>query len=399
MKKLLLYLLIIVFVLFFSFVKKTEDETKTVIRFSSWGSQTETAILKKVIEEYERENTNIKIDFIHIPQNYFQKIQLLFASGLEPDVVFLNNKNIQMYINANLLEDVSSIINKDSFYDEALECFSKNGKIYAVPRDISNLVIFYNKSILKNKPKFDDFSEFISFLKTLKSDKYYAINYEEDSLFWSYYLASNGGGLLSDDKKSLLINSNETIDAIKIYSDLINKYNVVPNKAQVGSKTSAQMFINGELAMYLGGRWMVPKFREVITFDWDILMFPANMNKKLYIDASGWALTKKAKNKKEALEFIEYLSSDKIIGELAQTGLIIPAKRYVAEEIIGKEQIPLYSKIFIKMLDNTKPTPVNENYSTINDIITQNVISILSGESTFEDVFDKKTITKLESLL
>ena len=77
MKKLLLYLLIIVFVLFFSFVKKTEDETKTVIRFSSWGSQTETAILKKVIEEYERENTNIKIDFIHIPQNYFQKIQLL----------------------------------------------------------------------------------------------------------------------------------------------------------------------------------------------------------------------------------------------------------------------------------------------------------------------------------
>lgn len=399
MKKLLLYLLIIVFVLFFSFVKKTEDETKTVIRFSSWGSQTETAILKKVIEEYERENTNIKIDFIHIPQNYFQKIQLLFASGLEPDVVFLNNKNIQMYINANLLEDVSSIINKDSFYDEALECFSKNGKIYAVPRDISNLVIFYNKSILKNKPKFDDFSEFISFLKTLKSDKYYAINYEEDSLFWSYYLASNGGGLLSDDKKSLLINSNETIDAIKIYSDLINKYNVVPNKAQVGSKTSAQMFINGELAMYLGGRWMVPKFREVITFDWDILMFPANMNKKLYIDASGWALTKKAKNKKEALEFIEYLSSDKIIGELAQTGLIIPAKRYVAEEIIGKEQIPLNSKIFIKMLDNTKPTPVNENYSTINDIITQNVISILSGESTFEDVFDKKTIIKLESLL
>ncbi len=399
MKKLLLYLLIIVFVLFFSFVKKTEDETKTVIRFSSWGSQTETAILKKVIEEYERENINIKIDFIHIPQNYFQKIQLLFASGLEPDVVFLNNKNIQMYINANLLEDVSMIINKDSFYDEALECFSKNGKIYAVPRDISNLVIFYNKSILKNKPKFDDFSEFISFLKTLKSDKYYAINYEEDSLFWSYYLASNGGGLLSDDKKSLLINSNETIDAIKIYSDLINKYNVVPNKAQVGSKTSAQMFINGELAMYLGGRWMVPKFREVITFDWDILMFPANMNKKLYIDASGWALTKKAKNKKEALEFIEYLSSDKIIGELAQTGLIIPAKRYVAEEIIGKEQIPLNSKIFIKMLDNTKPTPVNENYSTINDIITQNVISILSGESTFEDVFDKKTITKLESLL
>ena len=64
---------------------------KEVIKFSSWGSVTEVEILKKVVSDFEKENPNIKIDFMHIPQNYFQKIHLLFASNTAPDVMFMNN--------------------------------------------------------------------------------------------------------------------------------------------------------------------------------------------------------------------------------------------------------------------------------------------------------------------
>ena len=66
-----------------------KKETKTTIEFASWGSKSETDILKPLLSEFETENPDIKIDFMHIPQNYFQKIHLLFAFTLHDKMLFL----------------------------------------------------------------------------------------------------------------------------------------------------------------------------------------------------------------------------------------------------------------------------------------------------------------------
>ena len=79
------------------------NEAKTTIKFSSWGSQTETALLIPLIKQFESENPDIKVEFIHIPQNYFQKLHLLFASNLAPDVVFINNHYAPKYIKKTTL--------------------------------------------------------------------------------------------------------------------------------------------------------------------------------------------------------------------------------------------------------------------------------------------------------
>ena len=288
----------------------SEVDNRTVVKFSSWGSQSETDVIKKFILQFEKDNPNIKVEFIHIPQNYFQKIQLLFASGLESDVVFINNQNIPMYVNAGLLQDLSSYFNEENFYSQSLDCFKFNGKLYAIPRDISNLVIYYNKDIFKSlnvkmPSKIKDIFELRQIAKNVTSKSNYGINYEENPLFWLYYLASNGGGVLGDDKKTIIINDEKSIEALNLYADMINKDKSIPTKSDMGSMTGAQMFINGKLAMYLSGRWMSPKFRETINFDWDVVEFPSP--NKVYIDSSGWAVSKKSKHKDEAIALIKYL--------------------------------------------------------------------------------------------
>ncbi|MDR1327138.1 MAG: hypothetical protein LBJ74_01885, partial [Heliobacteriaceae bacterium] len=60
----------------FSGCGRISDE-RTVIRFASWGSKSEVAIIKPILSEFEARNPDIKVDFMHIPQNYFQKIHLL----------------------------------------------------------------------------------------------------------------------------------------------------------------------------------------------------------------------------------------------------------------------------------------------------------------------------------
>lgn len=400
MKKIAIYIFaIIVISMFFCVSPKKENNLK----FTSWGSQSEVEIISKIITEYEK-SSGQKIEFIHIPQNYFQKIHLLFASSLEPDVIFFNNQNINLYIKADLLEDLTPYfpdIEKE-YFKSSIECFKKDGKLYAVPRDISNLVIYVNKDIFKKrdveyKEKFNSLSELSDTAKKLTTKDVFGINYEYNPLFYVYYLNAGGGGILSDDAKSVIITKKESLNALNNYADFANKYNIAPKKSEAGSMTTAQMFINGKIAMLLSGRWLFPKFNETLEFDWDIIEFPSNEANKVYVDASGWAISKKSKKKKEAIEFVKYLSSKNVSERFSESGLIVPARIDVAKEYLknGKR----HEKIFTDMLKYTKPTPVNGNYNKINDIIIEKSESILSGEKKAEDVFTDEVKKKIESLL
>ena len=138
----------------------------------------------------------------------------------------------------------------------------------------------------------------------------------------------------------------------------------------------------------------VPKKKGEAIVDWDVIEFPSPH--KVYIDSSGWALSKNSKNKKEAVELIKYLSGTEASREFAKSGLIVPANNEIT--LVSKEK-PKNYKAFTDMIKNAKPTPVNENYAAINDIINEKVENIFNNKQKAEDVFDDKTIKTLEGLL
>ena len=344
----------------------TQKDAKTIIEFASWGSKSEIDILKPLLSEFEKENPDIKIDFMHIPQNYFQKIHLLFASNNAPDVIFINNLYLPVYANAGVLEELEP---EDGFYKQSLDALSFRGKLYAIPRDISNLVIFYNKDMFEKKhipyPERNwTFDDFLKTAEKLTDKNTFAISFEEDPLFYLPYLMSSGGGILPDE-----INSPESQKGLKFYSDLRKKYHIAPLKSESASATMAQMFLQERIGMYLSGRWMVPKLREDAKFDWDIVQFPqGDAGSIVQLDASGWAISKSSKHKKEAQKLIEFLSSKESAEKFAQSGLIVPAREDAANSkyfLDGKK--PENAKIFLEIIKTSKPTPVTVDYREITD--------------------------------
>lgn len=355
----------------------TPKDTRTHLQFSSWGSKSEIEILEPILEEFEKENPEIKIDFMHIPQNYFQKLHLLFASNTAPDVIFINNLYLPIYADAGKLEDLTDYnLIDDDFYPKATEALSRNGKIYGIPRDVSNLVIFYNKDIFDKKhlpyPNNNTtISEFLELAQktTDKENGIYGISFEEDPLFYLPYLMSEGGGLLADDGQTEILETTPSQSAINFYSDLRNKYHVAPKKSESASLTMAQMFLQGKLAMHLTGRWLVPKYRESAEFDWDIAQFPKGTKGSIVpLDASGWAISKDSKHKTEAAKLIKFLSSKESLEKFSQSGLIVPARKSSANSpsfLDGKK--PENAKVFLQVINTSKPTPVNRNYNEILD--------------------------------
>ena len=355
----------------------TTKDSRTTVQFSSWGSKSEIDILKPILQDFETKNPDIKVDFMHIPQNYFQKLHLLFASNTAPDVIFINNLYLPIYANAGLLEDLSdSDLANENFFPKAIEAMEYKGKIYAIPRDVSNLVVYYNKDLFDSKnvrypDKNTTFQEFLEIAKKITSPQegIFGVSFEEEPLFYLPYLMSEGGGILSDDLLTNILNSEESLRGINFYADLRTKHHVAPTKSESASATMAQMFLQGKIGMHISGRWLVPKYRETAEFDWDVTQFPKGTKGSIVpLDASGWAISSKSNHKDEAIRLIKYLSSKESLEKFSSSGLVVPARIDAANsKNFLDDKKPKNAKVFLEIISTSKPTPVSVNYNEILD--------------------------------
>lgn len=349
-------------------------DTRTAIKFASWGSKTEVDIIKPIIEEFEKENPTIRVEFMHIPQNYFQKIHLLFASKTPPDVLFINNLYLPIYADAGVLEPIGEWAEWDAYDDNTIRALSWKGKLYAVPRDVSNFVVFYNKDLFDKAgleyPTEDwTLEEFLLVAQILTKNGVFGVSFEEEPLFFLPYLMSEGGGIVSDDLSNIIIENEKSKKGLEFYSNLRKKYHVAPLADESASATMAQLFLQEKIAMHITGRWLVPKYRAEAKFKWDIISFPkGDAGSVVPLDASGWAVADKSKHKEEAYTFINFISNKKNIEKLTESGLIVPARRDVQTSkyfLDGKS--PQNAQIFIDIINTSKPTPVSINYREILD--------------------------------
>lgn len=354
LKKILLLLLVPFFL-----CSCSQNNYQETISFASWGSVTETGIIKSAITEFEKQNPDIKINFIHIPQNYYQKIHLMFASNTPPDALFLNNLYLPIY--ADFLEDLTGYINPSEFYPQTLNGMSYGDKLLGLPRDVSNLVLYVNTDKVRLPNKNWTLENLLEQCKQVINGKTYCISYE-DKLYWvSPYLAYYGGGVL-DNNLNLAINSPESQQALTFYKNLkINHF--APEKSQVGSSTLAQMFLEGKIVFYLSGRWMYPKISETAHFNWAVVNFPYGKSPQV-VDTSGWAVSKNSKHKDAAIKFIKFMSSKETSEYFAQTGLIVPARKDSAKLLNNNNH---NEKVFLEVIEKSQKTPVSKDYNKLTD--------------------------------
>ena len=316
------------------------------ISFASWGSATETKILHSLISEFEKNNPDIKVNFIHVPQNYFQKLHLLFASNQAPDVVFINNLYLPLY--AKKLEPLDNFLDKNDFYPQSIQAMSYDSHLYAIPRDISNLVFYYNKSLIKQNLNPDwNFSDFEKLLQKKYCKNCYATSFEPDVFIASPYITT-----LGYEK------------GINFYKNLEGR--CAPNPAQVGSSTLAQMFIEGRIALYLSGRWMYPKISETAKFPFGVITFPGIVP----ADSSGWAISKDSKHKDSAKKFITFLASKKSIEFMTKSGLIVPA-RIDASYLLNNDN----EKMFLKAIQKSEPQVISKDYKKKRDKLNKELFN------------------------
>lgn len=369
-------------------------DDRVTVKLATWGSQDEIATLRDLLYRFEKAESEIRVELVHIPENYDQKLHLLFAANLAPDVLFLNSYQFPAYAQHGLLSDLTPYWNEElpewrnDFYPQGLAPFRlKHEGIGALPRDLSNLVVFYNRELFNDaglaEPKagwrWHDFQHAAQVLT--RGNIYGASFYGAPPLFWLPWVYGAGGRLI-DATGDLALEEASARAGLEFYLGLLYPRALAPRPQQTGQTPMSQLFLQGKLGMMVSGRWSVPLLRKSAGFDWDVVALPAGpVGSHSPLDASGYALAKSSAHPDAAWRLIQFLTSQDSIAAFTRSGLIVPARQSVAEGPVFLEPSlpPAHAQAFLDAIQTGVPTQVSPQWVSLSHDLETELAPVWQG--------------------
>lgn len=223
--------------------------------------------------------------------DYYTKLTTALAAKTAPDVVICHASQLVNYVPNNVFVPLDSYIKKAgvnlSDYEGApLAGCTFNGKIYALPLDVHPLIMYYNKTLLK-QAGIDKvpttYAEVLAAAKTVQQ-KAGVIGIACDDTTATYkaytftriymsYLKQQGVTILNASNTKANFNNEAGIKAYQLLCDMVNKDGVTPRGLDYDSSVAS--FKLGKAAFHFNGVWATGSFEEQPGLDFGAVQFPA----------------------------------------------------------------------------------------------------------------------------
>jgi len=163
-------------------------EAAVTVSFMGWGAPEEDEGVKAAIKQFESEQSAVKVQWLHTPENYGEKFLASIAAGTPPDTAFVGSDVFRTYARDGVLLDISASLKADPLLSQKdyfiqpqeQERCTYNGAWYGVGSCWVAPHIYYNADRLKeagieppsNDPsKAWDWDTFVQNAKRLTIDK------------------------------------------------------------------------------------------------------------------------------------------------------------------------------------------------------------------------------------
>ena len=130
---------------------------KPVIKIAIWGGTDEIEMINKIIGNWQAEHPGVIARIEHTPAgSYTNKLLIRISGGTAPDVMFVESNifvsfwAMDAFLDLKPLIDQDPDFNLDNFFPEMIARFTRDGKIYCIPRDTAPFAcVFYNKDLFR----------------------------------------------------------------------------------------------------------------------------------------------------------------------------------------------------------------------------------------------------------
>ncbi len=307
-------------------------------------------------------------------------------------------ENFGAYASKGLLENLSDIDAK-AINQTALGAFNYDGVQYGLPENFSTVIMVYNKDLFDQAgidyPTSDwtreDVDNAAMAIRALGDDIFgifQPVTYNE---FYKV-AAQYGGSLLSADKKSFTINSDENVKALESLVNRVQVTNVQPTTAQMGGMGDWDLFESGRLGMIPTGTWCFNTFAEACDFAWDICVEPGQTNKATHFFANALVVNASATDeaKAAAKTWLTFLASSQETADIRlAAGWDLPALSDMNALSSYLEITPPENRTAVfESLDSLVLPPIINDYSQMSDILTDCIAKAADGVYSAKEALD-----------
>ena len=375
--------------------------------------------LDEVFSLFEKKHTNLKVNRIYVPTKswgeFFEKVLVMIAGGEPVDTGWVAIEGNHFVITKNMLTPLESYIERDreelpmeDIHPALIDSLKYKGKVYQIPFDWNNMVLFYNTELYKQagiKPPSSDWTkdDFLEIAQKLtkdfdgdgKPDQWgfqFTNDYFAGVMPW-VFLA--GGSVLTDGKGNGQLwtksraNAPEEVEAIQFLRDLVFKYKVSPRPDPVpGWGTVIAPFVNEKVAMITGGRWPQASLKAAKFANYDVQLLPRWRTQKVQVGVGGWPIFTTSKHPEEVWKLTKFSVSEGAQKIYARTGFTTPSRRSIANSKEFLTPPPENAELYYKTLDNCVYIPSPPQYTEIESILLRFTGLILAGEMDAKDAMD-----------
>ncbi|MGG0051611.1 ABC transporter substrate-binding protein [Bacillus atrophaeus] len=307
----------------------SSDGKVTLKFFHRWPKEPERRYFEEVVKEFEKEHPDIHIQTEAVlNDSYKDKIKVMLGTSSPPDVFFSwSDEFAAKFIRGNKALDLSSYYKNDTKWSSQLvgtqiKPFTYEEKEYGVPWQMDAKSFFYNKDIFEKlnlKPP-STWEELIKVSKKLKANGYTPISFGTKAPWTiSHYIGTLNQRMVDEKTRERDYNAKTGeftdegyIKALEKLKELMPYFNEHVNS--IDHEYARQQFKSGKSAMMYAE---TAEIKLVEPVNLGLFSFPDITGQKGSSNAltgapEGFMISSKTKHPKEAMEFLQFLTSKKM---------------------------------------------------------------------------------------
>ncbi|MCR5776121.1 MAG: sugar ABC transporter substrate-binding protein [Lachnospiraceae bacterium] len=324
------------------------------ITINIWDSNQQEG-LQKIADDWTA-TSGVKVNIEVIDwDNYWTLLEAGASGGEMPDVFWMHSNTAQMYMENNILLDLTDYIaadanvTEDKYYDGVWKLYSSGGKQYALPKDHDTIALLYNKAIFDkygveyptDSWTWEDMYEAAKKITEGSNGEVYgmAMDTSNNQDGWYNVVYDYGAQVITDDHKGTTIGSAEGKAGMEMVRKLLTEGAPQSVVAETGTDS---LFMSGKAAMITQGSWMINTFFKAENskdYAWAMLPY-ADINGNGACDDGeryscynglGWAANANVKDPKACYDLIAYFCSEEGQKKQAELGVTMGGMHGISE--------------------------------------------------------------------
>ena len=364
--------------------------------------------VKEIIELFENENPDIKVNLVELPENTedkFETIKKAFQSGeMSVDVFDSDVVWPPIFASAGWVEPLDEYIDEqeeERFLKGPLEANRFMGSLWGIPYRIDSGMLYYRRDLLEKYerpiPKtWDELIETSSYIIEREGshlygfgaswDKFEGLTASALEFAWAY-----GGRVLLEDGKEIEIESKDFIEGIEKMVEIVNTPNMTHPDITTFRSGDARVIFNEGNQIFIrdwSSGWEISQNPEKSSVAGlvGISELPlGNSRGKNQTTLGGWQVmvSSFSKNKEAAIKFAKFRAGEEAqkIGAMKNSHLPSIKKLYNNPEI--NNAMP-FLKYMYPSFENANPRPASPYYADISISIQSEVHKALLLEQSSE---------------